>query len=160
MVKPISQLGPDMRRRLEKIERDVIKSERQTETAAALAAKQAQETVMRQDAGGDLRLSRVRSGRGAKIGARFDRVAGSVNVRATGPVPLIANRTKPHVIPKAGKPKLLSIPGVGVRRSVQHPGTQGKDTWNEGRRLAIPAIRTVIGKRTDAVVVRSFKTGG
>lgn len=161
MARDISHLASDMRKRMERIERDVVKSQRDIEKAAALAAKQVQETEMRQDAGGDLRLSRVRSGKGARIGARFDRRGDGMHIRATGPVPLIANDIRAHTIPKVRRNRrLLAIPGIGVRASVNHPGTKGKDTWDEGRTKAIPVIHTIIGKKSDAVVIRSFKAGG
>lgn len=161
MARDVKHMPADLRKRINKIESDVVKSQRDIEKAAGLAAKQVQESEMRQDAGGNLHLSRVRSGKGARIGARFDRGATGMNVKATGPVPLIANDVRAHTIPKARRNRrLLAIPGIGVRASVNHPGTKGKDTWNDGRTKAIPVIHTIIGKKSDAVVIRSFKAGG
>lgn len=165
MVKPISQMPRDLLRRVDKIETAIERSKRETLRAAAMAAKNAQQDVMTADAGGDLVLGRVRSGKGAKIGARFTVVGDSVTVQATGPVPLVANAMPPHAIPKTGarlrrQRKRLAIPGVGVRMSVSHLGTKGKDTWNEGRKRAEPRVKTVIGRRTDGVVRRAFRSGG
>lgn len=161
MARDIKHMPADLKKRLDKIERDVNKSEREIETAAALAAKQVQEVEMKQDAGGDLRLSRVRSGKGARIGARFDRRGDGMNIRATGPVPLVANDVRAHKIPKVRKTQRpLAIPGIGVRASVNHPGTKGKDTWDDGRQKAIPVIRTIIGRKSDSVVIQSFRAGG
>lgn len=160
MARDAKHLPADMKKRLDRIERDVNRSQRDTETAAALAAKKVQESEMKSDAGGDLRLSRVRSGKGAKIGARYDRRPDGMHVRASGPVPLVANDIREHPIPKARRNRrALSIPGIGVRASVNHPGTRGKDTWNDGRVKAVPVIRTIIGKRSDATVVAAFKAG-
>lgn len=165
MVKPLSQMPSDLRRRIDKIETAIERSARDSIRAAAAEAKATQQDVMRRDAGGDLRLSRVRSGRGAKIGASYKLTPvspWSATVRATGPVPLIASRIKPHAIPKAGRRrrKMLAIPGIGVRASVQHPGTKGKDTWDRGRKRAAPKVTKIIGRRTDEAVKRAFLTGG
>lgn len=89
--------------------------------------------------GGDLRLSRVRSGRGARVDLEVrDEGAGSRArsvVVPTGPVMLIEARTKAHRQPftytynrrvkKRGQ-RLIRIPGLGVFASVRHPGTRGK----------------------------------
>lgn len=167
MVKPLSQLPADLRRRVDKIGDAIDRSVRDTVRAAAIAAKDAQLQAMREDAGGDLRLSRVRSGKGAKIGARYD-LAGqgrhsTATVRAIGPVPLIANPIKAHTIPRARgrrSRKRLSIPGIGVRMSVDHPGVRrGKDTWNRGARKAAPRVTKIMGTRTDAAVRRAFLNG-
>lgn len=75
---------------------------------------------------------------GAKLGARFD-VRGTNNptslFRATGPMALITFGAKPHVIPRRrrGRKGFVAFNGV-VRRSVNHPGTSGKDTWRKGRK--------------------------
>jgi len=141
---------------------------------------------MRPHSGGDLRLSGVgrRKGRpgGAKIGARYDiRSAGGNKVRAevkaVGPVPLIANDTAGRVIRSAwakgrarrgfvgptvsgqfggGRRAVLNIPGIGFRRSVRHPGTKGKDTWRKGRRGAEPKVTRIMRSETAAIVKRGF----
>lgn len=162
MVSPLSQMPSDLLKRINKIDKAIEQSKRDTLHAAAQAAKEAQEDQMRGDAGGDLRLSRVRSGRGAKIGARYDINADSANIKAVGPLPLLANPIKAHQIPTSGgrRRKLLSIPGIGVRASVHHPGTRGKDTWNRGREKAEPKVTKIVGKRTDDVVRKAFQSGG
>lgn len=162
MVADISHLAGDLTKRINKIDKAIEQSKRDTLRAAATAAKAAQEDQMRGDAGGDLRLSRVRSGKGAKIGARYDVTVDSANIRAIGPVPLIANPIKAHQIPKVGgrRRKLLAIPGIGVRASAHHPGTPGKDTWNRGREKAQPKVTTIVGRRTDAAVRKAFESGG
>lgn len=161
MTKTLAQMPADIAARVKKIDAAIKNGEREMLTAGAVAAKRAQLEVMQRDAGGDLRLSHVGK-RGARIGARFDLVAGEAFVKATGPVPLLANPTKPHTIPRAGRrrPKGLLIPGVGVRASVNHPGTKGKDTWNRGRESAQPKIRAAIGEKSDAIVRRAFLSGG
>lgn len=164
MVAPLSQMPRDIAKRLDKIEADLERSRRATMRAAGQAAKEAQLSVMRADAGGDLTLSRVRSGRGAKIGARYDFTPdGNVLVKAVGPVPLIANPSKAHVIPRQNARrgrKRLRLRDGSIRLAVEHPGTKGKDTWNRGRRDAHPRITRVIGDRTDRTIVGSFRAGG
>ncbi len=165
MPRDISHLPGDLLKRIDAIDTAIDKSARESIRLAAQAAKVEQLDVMRADAGGDLRLGRVRSGKGAAIGVRYDiRGSGrnvSAEVKATGPMPLLANPIPAHHIPKAGRRrKVLAIPGVGVRASANHPGTRGKDTWNRGRERAEPKVRTVIGKNTDEAVIRAFKSGG
>ncbi len=166
MVADISKLPGDLRKRIEVLDASIDKSARESVKLAAFAAKVEQLDVMRSDAGGDLRLSRVRSGKGAAIGVRYDiRGTGrnvSAEVKATGPVPLLANPIPAHRIPKASgrRRKVLAIPGIGVRASANHPGTRGKDTWNRGRERAEPKVRTVIGRNTDMAVAKAFKSGG
>lgn len=165
MARDIKYMPADIRKRLNKIESDVVKSKRDIEKAAALAAKQIQLTEMKHDAGGDLRLSRVRSGKGAKIGARYDTFGRWTEVRATGPVPLVAHPMPEHSIPKTGsrlrnRRKTLLLPDGGFRKGVDHPGTKGKDTWDDGKAKALPVVDKIIGKKSDAVVIKSFKAGG
>lgn len=167
-MKPLSQMPTDLKRRIDRIDRDLENSIRDTIRAAARAAKAEQEDELRGDAGGDLRLSRVRSGRGARVGARYDLTgtgaATTATIKAVGPVPLLANPTPAHAIPKTGtrlrraRRRLLLRDG-NIRSSVNHPGTRGKDTWNQGRRKAEPKVQTIIGRRTDQVMIRSFRAG-
>lgn len=157
MPAPLERLGPDLKKRLDKLERDVERSKKDTQHAAGRTAKAAQEDPIAADSGGDQRLSRVRSGKGAKVGARYDITPiGDVEIKAIGPLPLIANNIKAHAI-TGKKGRKLSIPGVGVRSSAQHPGTTGKDTWNRGRETAEREVTKVIGVHTDAAVRRSFR---
>ncbi len=105
--------------------------------------------------GGDMRLSRVRSGRGASIGVDLElRGAGSrttAHVIPTGPVMLVEEDTARHRSPfsygtgrryamagelmangmvsrrrRAGRRGFLFIPGVGFRARANHPGTRGR----------------------------------
>jgi hypothetical protein len=164
MARDISHMAGDLTRRVEKIDRAIDTNTRDIVREGAIAAKKAQLDEMRSDAGGDLRLSHV-GRRGANIGARFDlRGTGrttSAEIKATGPVPILANPTKPHRIPRARKGRrVISIPGIGVRASANHPGTKGKDTWVKGREKAQPRVKTVIGRKTDEVVTKAFRSGG
>jgi hypothetical protein len=158
----ISHLAGDLTKRANNLSRAIDHGARDIVLAGAKVAKTEHLVVMRQHAGGDLRLSRVRSGRGATIGARYDLRGDTAEVKATGPVPLLANPIKAHRIPRANarRRKVLSIPGIGVRASAQHPGTKGKDTWNEGRERAAPRVRTAIARKSDEVVKRAFLSGG
>ena len=161
MARDISHLAGDLKRRADKIDRAIKTHESEMLRAGAMAAKGAQLDVMKVDAGGDLTLSRVRSGRGAKVGVSFTLTPHSATVKATGPLPLLANPIPPHAIPKKGRRrKVLAIPGIGVRASAQHPGTKGKDTWNRGREKAIPKVKVAISRKSDEVVKRAFLSGG
>lgn len=162
MPRDISHLGADLTKRAAKIDTAIKRGARDITLAGAKAGKEAQLDVMRSDAGGDLRLSRVRSGKGAKIGARYDLRGDTAVIKATGPVPLIANPIKAHRIPRASarRRKVISIPGIGVRASAQHPGTKGKDTWDKGRAKAIPKVKVAISRKSDEVVKRAFLSGG
>lgn len=161
MVAPLSRMPGDLKRRVDKIDRAIKTEERDMLRAGAMAAKGVHLEVMKADAGGDLTLSRVRSGRGAKVGVSFTVMPHPAIVKATGPLPLLANRIPSHRIPKNGRRrKVLSIPGIGVRASAQHPGTKGKDTWDKGREKAIPKVKVAIAKRSDEVVRRAFLSGG
>jgi hypothetical protein len=132
VTKPLSQMPFDLVKRIDKIDRALDKEfVRETLRLAGAAAVGAQEDQMRADAGGDLILGRVRSGKGAKIGARTGRMTlDSLDIKAIGPVPLLANQIKAHQIPKVGprarRRKTLAIPGVGPRASADHPGSPGK----------------------------------
>lgn len=89
--------------------------------------------------GGDSRLSRVRSGKGARInltvGVKGAGRSAQGVVTPTGPIMLIETKTKPHRQPfvytlnrrvKKRGTKPIHIPGVGVFARVNHPGTKGK----------------------------------
>jgi hypothetical protein len=121
--------------------------------AAAVVLEEEAESNLSTATGGDLRLSRVRSGRGAKVGVEV-RVKGSGSraqgiVVPSGPVLLVEDDTRAHVEPfqysgrytmagqttrrgtagkrsKAARKGFLFIPGVGIRARVRHPGTKGK----------------------------------
>jgi hypothetical protein len=112
-------------------------------------------TNLRTATGGDMRLSRVRSGKGAQITTRIRTVGSGSRTRAEvvpgGPIMLIEEDTKRHVQPfrygtgrryamageqlagggtsrrrRAVRARAMNIPGVGWRMSVKHPGTKGK----------------------------------
>jgi hypothetical protein len=159
MTRDISHLAGDLTKRVNRIDAAITKGRKDVLRAGGLAAKVEQLKVLSADSGGDLRLSRVRSGKGAKIGARYDITGDTGTVKATGPVQLLANRTKAHRIPKKAN-KLIVIPGIGVRAYADHPGTSGKDSWNKGRDNAEPKVRAAVSKATDEVIKRAFLSGG
>jgi hypothetical protein len=136
--------------------------------AAALLMTQAARASIAAGSGGDSALSNVgRRGGGAKVGARYD-VKGTENatalVRATGPLHLLDNPTRPHRITSKvrkgrsrasresfynaifgggsgfGGAKPLRTP-YGPRYSVQHPGTSGKRTFFRAVERAEPMVR-------------------
>lgn len=71
---------------------------------------------------------------GRKLGVRYTIVHGDDTSQAlvfvTGPFQLIERNTSAHQIPRVRGPRArvryAVIPGVGPRRSAQHPGTHGK----------------------------------
>lgn len=139
---------------------DLPKVERRAVGAAALVVKNSALTELRSAVGPDLRMSGVGK-RGAKVGARYDQAAGSASalVRATGPVHLIENDTKPHKIsPKRrrGSRGALSIPGVGVRASVNHPGTRGKKPWAKAVAKARPKVGGIVAAETNKAMRGAF----
>lgn len=112
----------------------------ETETRANLLA----------DSGGDLRLSRVRSGKGAALKVEVRTLGAGSRAQAvvvpTGPVMLLEQDLPRHRQPfqylsartggarsysmarrrKASRRGLIYVPGVGSFQSVNHPGTKGK----------------------------------
>ena len=184
--KPISFAGADFVKHLQSMSTAVEKGRHDTLMQAAVEAKKAHLTVLRRDSGGDLKLSHVGRAKGrpgnAKIGARFDiKIGGSGKsvavVKATGPVPIIANNTSGHVIRsayskgkarkgfvgptfggqfKGGNKAVLHIPGIGFRRSARHPGTRGKDSWWEGERLGRPRVAKTMDKEINNIIKRGF----
>lgn len=160
MARDISHLAGDLKKRAETLEREIETQVKETRKRAGMVAKDAQLEVVEHDAGGDRRLSRVRSGKGAAVGIRF-KVAptGDVEVSATGPMPLLANPMPAHDI-GAKRAGALLMPGPTFRGSVRHPGTPGKDTWNRGVDKATPRIAEVIGSDIDGAVRRGFHKGG
>jgi hypothetical protein len=105
--------------------------------------------------------------RGARIGVRYDlRGDSEAVVRMTGPAHLIERDTKPHRIPRenrgrgrsrARNVRRLAIPGVGIRMSVQHPGTKGKRPWEKGVRAALPDVEKVAGRYYFDTVRKAIK---
>lgn len=118
--------------------------------AGAEPLEQQARTNLRSATGGDLRLSRVRSGKGARVDVQVKVQGSGSGTRAlvlpVGPVSLVEGDTKAHREPfqylsartggrrdysmkrrrKAVRRGLISIPGVGIRTYVQHRGTRGQ----------------------------------
>ncbi len=160
MARDISHLAGDLKKRADTLERELEAQVKETRKRAGMVAKAEQLEVVEHDAGGDRRLSRVRSGKGAAVGIKF-RVTpdGDVEVSATGPMPLLANPMPAHDIGTKRAGALL-MPGPTFRAAVHHPGTPGKDTWNRGVDKATPKIGAVIGTDIDGAVRRGFHKGG
>lgn len=103
-----------------------------------------------QATGGDMVLSRVRSGRGARVDTTLRMIGSGSRTQArvvpVGPIMLVEEDTRRHREPfryvaartggargysmarrrSATRRGFLYIPGVGFRSSAQHPGTKGK----------------------------------
>lgn len=101
--------------------------------------EQAVRVNVAQATGGDSRLSRVRSGKGARITVDLAVVGTGSGAQARvvprGPIMLVEESTKAHQQPfsytynrrvKKRGAKRISIPGLGVFAHVRHPGTAGK----------------------------------
>jgi hypothetical protein len=115
------------------------------------------------------------SRKGAKVGVQaLPAPSGDWLVKATGPFQLIERDTKGHQIPKtlaaAGSDKrkrqqragfrgrkVLSIPGIGYRRSVHHPGTQGKHPFEHGFGRYSPGVANVYQRQVAAAMQRTFR---
>jgi hypothetical protein len=118
--------------------------------AGATPLEEQARTNLRTASGGDLRLSRVRSGKGARVDVQV-RLQGSGSatramVLPVGPVSLLEGDTRAHREPfqylavrtggarsysmnrrrKAVRSRAMNIPGVGWRTYVRHPGTTGQ----------------------------------
>jgi hypothetical protein len=190
-AKSITSMPSDLRKRIDAIGKASQAGAVRTVRKAAEAAKREQDAELRRDSGGDMVLSgTARRGRGArKVGSTIkirdgNKRSVTAEIKAVGPVPLIANNTVGHVIRSAyvrgtyrttrtggqilgpaaptitgNRRAVLNILGVGFRRSARHPGTKGKDTWNEGRRKATIKVREVIDRESDNAVRDAFRRG-
>jgi hypothetical protein len=161
VTRDISHLGSDLTKRAQHLDQAVKRGARDIVLAGGKAGRDAQLDVLGPDSGGDYRLSHVGK-RGARVGARYDLRGDTADIKATGPVPLLANPIRPHRIPRANRRRrgVIVIPGVGVRASANHPGTRGKDSWNKGRERAKPRIKTAVARKSDEVVRKAFLSGG
>lgn len=117
-------------------------------------------TNLRRVSGGDQVLSRVRSGKGARVDVRVTLQGSGTGTRAVvlpvGPVSLVENDTRAHRIPfqylaertggrrsysmarrrRAQRAGVVVIPGVGVRAHVRHRGTRGQHPVGNAMRMA------------------------
>lgn len=122
--------------------------------------------------GGDLRLSRVRSGKGAKVNLSVKTEGAGSRARSlvvpSGPVMLVEAKTRAHVQPfgytynrrvkKRGQ-RPVHIPGVGIFARVQHPGTRGKQPIARAFRDAVGDAGSA-GVAVFAKTARQHLTGG
>lgn len=137
---------------------DAPKLERRATNAAALEVKGILLAEMRRVAPG-LKLNVGK--RGKKIGVSYTPgvSSGTAVIRATGPVQLIENTTKPHRIPRArarGGRRVVVIPGVGVRAWANHPGTRGKHPWAKGVAVAVPRVPKIVDAELDRTMRKHF----
>jgi hypothetical protein len=100
-------------------------------TRVAKDAKDDALKALRGDVGGDQKMSNWRP----KLNARYDVTGpGEANVKPTpsGPWKVLDEGAKPHTIKakRRNRSSVLRTP-YGPRRSVRHPGTRGKGTWDE-----------------------------
>ena len=79
-----------------------------------------------------------------------------VIVTATGPLHLENNPTKPHSIaPKGPHPLAFTVGGRTVFvNKVQHPGTRGKRTWQQGVDKSLPLVDRQVEIEGQALIRR------
>lgn len=187
MTRPLAAMPGDVKRKVTAMANAVERDRRTIVAAGARKAAAKQEDVIRFDSGGDMRLSGVgrRRGRagGARLGVRVRIQGNSAEVLASGPLPLIDRNVPGHVIRSAyvrgayrttrtggqilgpaaptirgDRRAVIAIPGVGFRRSARHPGTRGKDTWDRGKRLGLPAADIEIATETTRRMTQAFRS--
>ncbi|SDG95276.1 hypothetical protein [Klenkia brasiliensis] len=127
-------------------------------------------TIIREEINGAVPSGRLKmNGKPKRVGAGFRMLAGSAaKISAQGPLHLVERDTSAHYEPRdatssrvsyrlrggrltatekkrrgrAGKAKGVSVPGIGFRRFVIHPGTTGKHPFERGQLRA----RTEVGR--------------
>lgn len=127
--------------------------------AAAMVVKTDTQREMSQAVGAERIMSGV-GRRGARIGTTFVLRSHTAFVRAYGPAHLAERGARPHVItPKRrrrGGKRGMSIPGVGVRTKVQHPGAPGKYPWRKGVATATPKVVAAFHAGVTRAMVKVF----
>lgn len=145
---------------------NLVVAQRDGVRAAALLVTTSVRTELR-GAAPSGRLSGV-GRRGAKISVGFDAPKATVNpqalVRMRGPAHLIENPTRPHAIRPRRRSRgrqeaarALTVRGVGMRASVQHPGTRGKHPWARGVKAAEPMVLPTIEGHVHAALVKAMR---
>lgn len=161
----ISRSPAEVAAKFKKLERGLAAAHRDGVTAAALLiTRSVRQELGRAAPGG--RLGGV-GRRGARISVGFDTPKSVVNpvalVRMRGPAHLIERDTKPHAIAprrrrsRSGGRRALLVPGVGMRASVQHPGTKGKHPWERGVRAVQRQVLPTIARETDRAIAKAFR---
>lgn len=119
-----------------------------SEAVIVAAAAEAIRASVNRQIGADVPRRRVAGG---SVGVRaFPLPAGEggarVEVAATGPLHLESNPTRPHTIaPKGQHPLAFTVGGRTVfTNRVQHPGTRGKRTWQQGVDNGLPHVDAAI----------------
>lgn len=147
--------------RMNRLVSEFTSAERTATRQAAMVAKEIQNAAIRSAVGADMRLSGV-GPRGARVGTRFNFIGnGDALVKATGPLHLVENPSKPHAIPGArrrrGPRRPLATP-YGPRWSVNHPGVRDpKQPWKKGSRAARLAVRKTMDRRYGSAFVRAMR---
>lgn len=123
---------------------------------AVQAASKAMESAISRRISNDAPRRRVAGG---PVGVLRRTIAGGNNpavlVKATGPLHLLANPTKPHEI-DARRAQALRTP-YGPKSKVQAPGTKGKDTWRKGVDEGRPAALLAADEARLAAVRAAIK---
>lgn len=139
-------------------------------TAVQAAAQTYKDVLLVQaarDTGGDLRLSKW-GRRGIRLGVGYDvrgyeNATAAVRARPQGPWKVLEHGSTPHVIaPRRRRGRrgngALVFPDGKVRSvQVQHPGSQGKETWSQGVGVATPRAVDVFGLAHKRALVEQFK---
>lgn len=121
--------------------------------AAALASKG---IVLVGMAGAGLHPGSKVAGKGVNVNYKL--TGDSALLRMTGPVHLVNNPTKPHVVGPRRK-RALRFSDGRVRRRANHPGTAGKHFWEPAERRIRVIAPEVMAKTHRSALLREF-TGG
>ena len=157
---------PQFVAKLEKAADVIGDTNRRAINAAALDAKNTAIKVAAPDTGGDMRLSRWRSGKGIRLSAApHPIVPGATRRRRKASRTLLAGVAGP-VLPgetaaglRRGKAagRVLSFGPGQVAAYVMHPGTAGKSTWSHAAKAAKPVAVTTYQRTQRAALVNAFR---
>lgn len=141
--------------------REVTTAGTKATNAAAVAAKTIHVAEIRRASGGDLRLSGVGL-KGAAVGVRYQPSTvgevSSVFMKATGPLHLLENPSKPHpIVPRRKGYRALNT-RYGPRARVQHPGVANpKRPWAQGFVRARPVVTRIVQHQYGSAFARGVR---
>lgn len=152
-----STVGAQVAKRLNKVASEVRGAEKAAVTKAANVMKTFAMVQVTAASGGDNRLSGVGK-KGAKVGVSYKvdaKPSGDAEavVRATGPLHLIENDTKPGPRHRRkGRKGRVNAFGAGPPRPAMHPGTKGKKPFKKGIEKGKPfALKALRQAQSDAL---------
>jgi len=164
-----SRNASELAAKLQKATQAIGKANRSAVQAAAQTYKDNLLLQAARDTGGDLRLSRW-GRRGLRLGVWYDvkgyeNATALIKARPAGPWKVMEYGAAPHQIAprrRRGRGRrsgggALAFPDGNVRRGpVQHPGSQGKETWSQGVDIATPRAIEVYSLAHKRALVSQF----